>query len=97
MLIPKYDILLRFTVRYIEKCSVYLLEMKIQITDIFDFYLLGQNQDLIKNCENVIQEWKVNIKWDTTTFMSLLPIANPVGGDVPPIQSSVNFYFDKIL
>ena len=30
--------------------------MKIQITDIFDFYLLRQNQDLRQNCKNVIQE-----------------------------------------
>ena len=48
--------LLRFAVRCIRKFSVYLLEIKIQITDIFDFYLLRQNQDLMQNCENVIQE-----------------------------------------
>ena len=48
--------LLRFAVRCMGKFSVYLLEIKIQITDIFDFYLLRQNQDLMQNCENVIQE-----------------------------------------
>ena len=48
--------LLRFAVRCIGKFSVYLLEMKMQIADILDFYLLRQNQDLMKNCENVIQE-----------------------------------------
>ena len=48
--------LLRFVVRCIGKFSVYFLEIKIQITDIFDFYLLRQNQDLTRNCKNVIQE-----------------------------------------
>ena len=48
--------LLRFTVHCIGKFSVYLIELKIQITDIFDFHLLRQNEDLIQNCENVIQE-----------------------------------------
>ena len=48
--------LLWFAVRCIGKFSVYLLEIKIQITDILDFYLLRQNQDLMKNYENTIQE-----------------------------------------
>ena len=48
--------LLRFAVRCREKFSVYHLEIKIQITDIFDFYLLRQKQDLMQNCKNVIQE-----------------------------------------
>ena len=48
--------LLKFAVRCIGKFSVYLLKIKIQITDIFDFYLSRQNQDLMQNCENVIQE-----------------------------------------
>ena len=39
--------LLRFAIRCIGKFSVYLLKIKIQITDIFDFYLLPQNQDLL--------------------------------------------------
>ena len=51
-----FHMLLRFEVRCMGKFSVYLLEIKIQITDIFDFYLLRLNQDLIKKCENVIQE-----------------------------------------
>ena len=34
-----------------------------QITDILDFYLLRQNQDLMQNCEHVIQEWEVNINF----------------------------------
>ena len=46
----------RFAVRCIGKYSVYILEIKIQITDILDFYLLRQNQDSMQNCENVIQE-----------------------------------------
>ena len=33
----------------------------IKITDIFYFYLLRQNEDLMQNCENVIQEWEVDI------------------------------------
>ena len=53
--------LLKFAVRCIGKFSVYLLKIKIQITDIFDFYLSRQNQDLMQNCENVIQEWEANI------------------------------------
>ena len=48
--------LLRFAVRCIGKFSVYLLEIKIQITDIFDFYSLRQNQDLMQNYENIVQE-----------------------------------------
>ena len=35
-----FHLLLRFTVRSIRKFSVYRLEIKIQITHIFDFYLL---------------------------------------------------------
>ena len=46
--------LLRFAVRCIGKFSVYLLEIQIKITDIFDFYLLRHNQDLMQNYENVI-------------------------------------------
>ena len=30
--------------------------MKIQITNIFDFCLLRQNQDLRQSCENIIEE-----------------------------------------
>ena len=48
--------LLRFAVRCIGKFSVYFLEIKIQITDIFEFYLFQKNQDSMQNCENVIQE-----------------------------------------
>ena len=51
-----FHMLLRFEVRCIRKFSVYLLEIKIQFTDIFDFYLLRLNQDLMLNCENLIQE-----------------------------------------
>ena len=47
----KYHIALRLAVHYVGKYSVYLL--KIQITDIFDFCLLRQDQDLMQNCENV--------------------------------------------
>ena len=32
------------------------MKIKIQITDIFNFYSLRQDQDLRQNCENVIQE-----------------------------------------
>ena len=39
-LLSNFYLLLRFVVRCIEKFSVYLLEIKIQITDIFYFYLL---------------------------------------------------------
>ena len=46
----------RFAVRCIGKFFVYLLEIKIQITDIFHFYVLRQNQDLMPNCKNVIQD-----------------------------------------
>ena len=46
--------LLRFAVSFMGKFSVYLLEIKVQIKDIFDFYSLWQNQDLMQNCENVI-------------------------------------------
>ena len=61
--------LLRFAVRYIGKFSVYLPEIKIQIADIFDFYLsLRLNQDLMQNYENVIQAWEVNINF---SFFSL--------------------------
>ena len=35
-------------------CTSFLLLTKIQITDIFDFYLLRQNQALMQNCENFI-------------------------------------------
>ena len=38
----------------IGKFFVYIIEMKIHITDIFDFYLSWQNQDLMQYCENVI-------------------------------------------
>ena len=48
--------LLRFAVPCIGEFSVYLLEIEIQITDIFDFYSLRLNKDLMQNCENVIQE-----------------------------------------
>ena len=34
----------------------FFLKIKIKITDIFDFCLLRQKQDLRQNCENVIQE-----------------------------------------
>ena len=37
-------------------CVSFLSLIKIQITDILDFFLLRQNQDLMQNCENVIQE-----------------------------------------
>ena len=30
------------------------------MTDIFDFYLLRQNQDLMQKCKNVIQKCEVN-------------------------------------
>ena len=53
--------LLRFAVSCIGKFSVYLLKIKIQNTDIFDFYLSRQNQDLMQNCESVIQEFKIFI------------------------------------
>ena len=61
--------LLRFTVHCIGKFSVYLIELKIQITDIFDFHLLRQNEDLIQNCENVIQEWDVNINFSLLNYI----------------------------
>ena len=48
--------LLRFAVRSIRKFSVYILEIKIQSTYNFDFYLLRQNKDLMQNCENAIQD-----------------------------------------
>ena len=43
--------LLRFADRCIGKFSVYFLEIKIRITDIFYFYLLRKNQDLMQNCD----------------------------------------------
>ena len=43
-----------FAVRCIGKFSVYFLEIKIQITDIFDFCLLRLNPELMQNCENVL-------------------------------------------
>ena len=44
------------------------MKIKIQITDIFDFYLLRQNQDLSQNCENVIQEW-VDINFSLLNYI----------------------------
>ena len=40
--------LLRLAVRCKGKFSVYPREINIQITDIFDFYLLRRNQDLMQ-------------------------------------------------
>ena len=45
---------------YINSLFVSFLSL-IKITDIFYFYLLRQNEDLMQNCENVIQEWEVDI------------------------------------
>ena len=59
--------LLRIALRWTRKFSVYLLEIKLQITAIFDFYLLRQNQDSMQNC--VIQEWEVNINFSLLNYI----------------------------
>ena len=61
--------LLRFAVRHIGKFSVCLLKIELQITDIFYFYLLRQNQNLMQNCENVIKECEDDINFSILNYI----------------------------
>ena len=68
--------LLRFAVRCIGTFCVYLLEIKIQITDIFDFYLLRQNQDLIIFSATQLNKLRMHICARTRAHIMIVHMHN---------------------